>query len=453
MRPVWKFFSSVKLAIVLFILVTLASVLGTLIPQGRTAAEYAARYGRAAGPLASLQLTRLYQSGWYLALLLLFALNTIVCTLSRLGPKWRKAFGPASAKDAQALMAMKAKSRFRLALPMAAAKDKVAGVLRGERYRLTGSATETGAFILARKRRLGRFGSDIVHLGLLVILAGGLTSGLGGRRSDLALVEGQTADVPHETFQIRLDKFETEYYPQGAVKDWKSTITVLEGGRPLLTRVVEVNHPLTHRGVSFYQTSYGTDWDSAKLELEIKKLADASFSKIVAGKVGERLPVGDADVSHVVVRQFVSDFIIGEGNQIGSRSQEPRNPAALVEAWKGEERVFAGWIFAKYPDFGQGHGGSGNASALSFVLKSYAASTFSVLEAAQDPGANIIWLGCLLVTAGIFLAFYWPSREISVVLEEAQGKVELTAGGQAAKSRESFQAEFDRIFDRIRRPS
>ena len=56
MRPFMKFFSSVKLAIVLLILITLASILGTLIPQGRGAAEYAARYGSLSGlfmPLSS----------------------------------------------------------------------------------------------------------------------------------------------------------------------------------------------------------------------------------------------------------------------------------------------------------------------------------------------------------------------------------------------------------------
>jgi len=39
MRSVWKFFASVELAIVLLIVLTVASVLGTLIPQGRSAAE------------------------------------------------------------------------------------------------------------------------------------------------------------------------------------------------------------------------------------------------------------------------------------------------------------------------------------------------------------------------------------------------------------------------------
>jgi cytochrome c biogenesis protein len=452
MRPVWKLFSSVKLAIALIILITLASILGTLIPQGRSAAEYAARYGGLAGLFASLQLVRLYQSAWYLTLLLLFALNIAVCTATRLGAKWRRAFGPAAATDAQALALLKTKSKFRLALPLAPARERVAGPLRSRGYRVTEAAPSKGGLaMLARKKRLGWFGSDVVHLGLLVILAGGFTSGLGGRRADLALLEGQTADVPRAAFQVRLDKFETEFYPQGGVKDWKSTVTVVEAGTPVLTRVVEVNHPLSYRGFSFYQSRAGWNWDASRVELLIKKTADPSFSKAVSLKAGEKVPVDDPDVGHVAVLRFVPDFVIGEGTKAQSRSQEPNNPAALVEAWKGEERVFSGWVFAKYPDFGQGHGAA--KSPVSFVLRNYAAAPFSVLEAAKDPGANLIWLGCLLVTAGLFLAFYWPPREIRVVLEDAQGKVEVTAAGQAAKSREAFQAEFEEIFENIRRPA
>jgi cytochrome c biogenesis protein len=451
MRSFVKFFSSIKLAIVLIILITLASILGTLIPQGRTAAEYAARYGSLSGLFTSLQLVRLYQSGWYLALLLLFALNIVVCTVTRLGAKGRRAFGPAGAADAQALMALKVKSRFRLALPLGAARDRIAGLLRSRRYGVKETASGPGAVLLARKKRLGWFGSDVVHIGLLIILIGGFASSLAGRRADLALREGETVDVPRADFRVRLDKFETEYYPQGGVKDWKSTITVLEKGAAVLTRIVEVNHPLTHRGVSFYQTSYGWDWESPRLELELRKRADAAFSKTVSLKPGERLAVDDAEVTHIAVRQFVPDAVVVEGGKVQSRSQEPRNPAAFVEAWKGEERVFSGWVFAKYPDFGQGHGAA--SSPLAVVLKKYDAAPFSVLEAATDPGANLIWLGCLLVTAGLFLAFYWPPREIRVVLEETQGKTEVTAGGQASKGREAFRAEFDRIFDEARKPS
>ncbi len=451
MRSVWKFFSSVKLAIVLLILITLASVLGTLVPQGRPAADYAARYGGWAGLFQTLQLTRLYSSGWYLALLVLFALNLVVCTVVRFGAKWRKAFGPAPATDPRALVSAKIKSQFRLSLPLAASGDRIRAALRAARYRTADSGDANRAVLHARKRRLGYFGSDIVHLGLLVILAGGFTSGLGGRRAEIGLLEGEAADVPNASFRVRLDKFETEYYPKGGVKDWKSTLTVLENGAPVLTRVVEVNHPLTYRGVSFYQASYGWDWQRSSVELEVRKRADASFSKTVSLKLGERASVSDPDITAVSIRQFVPDFVRGEGGKVQSRSQEPRNPAAFVEAWKGEERVFAGWIFAKFPDFGPGH--QGGTSPLAFVLKRYQAAPFSVLEAAKDPGVGLIWAGCLLVVAGLFLAFYWPPREITVVLEDSQGKVEVTAAGHAAKARETFASEFETMFEHVRRPS
>jgi cytochrome c biogenesis protein len=454
MKSAWKFLSSVKLAIVLIILLTVASIVGTLIPQGRSLAEYSARYGSLSGLFIALRLTRLYQSAWYLALLLLFVANTVVCTVSRFGPKWRRAFRPALEAEAKSVASMRASARFRLPLTLAAARDRVAGRLRSRRYRLDESVKDGKAVVLARKRRFGWFGSDIVHLGLLVIIAGGFTSGIGVRRAELALTDGQTADVPHATFQLRLDKFETEYYPQGGVKAWKSTVTVIEGGAPVLTQVIAVNKPLTHKGMSFYQQSYGWDWSRSRIVLELRKPGEPTVLKTVTLNVGQRAAVESPDVTSVIVRRFVPDFVIGEGNQIQSRSEEPNNPAAQVEAWKGEERVFSSWVFAKFPDFGQGHAPNQAADApkLAVVLKDYSAASYSVLEAAKDPGANLIWLGCLLVSVGFFLAFYWPPREIRVVLEESQGKVDLAAGGQAAKSREAFQAEFDGIFESIRRP-
>jgi len=57
------------------------------------------------------------------------------------------------------------------------------------------------------------------------------------------------------------------------------------------------------------------------------------------------------------------------------------------------------------------------------------------------------------MTAGFFLAFYWPPREIRIILEEAQGKTEAVLGGIASKGREAFQAEFDSLIESFRRPT
>jgi cytochrome c biogenesis protein len=450
MRSVWKSFASVRLAIFLIILLALASVVGTLIPQGRGAEEYAARYGDLAGLFAKLQLTRLYRSSWFLTLLFLFAVNLTVCTVSRLGPRLRRAFGPPSATDAASVAAMRIKGRVRLSGPPAQAAAGISRELAARRYAVRAADGENGTVLLARKRRLGWFGSEAVHLGLLVILAGGIVSGLAGRRSHLPLLEGQTADVPHADFRIRLDRFETEYYPQGGVKAWKSTVSVLENGAPVRTEVVVVNRPLVHRGFHFYQSSYGWDWQSPSVEIVVGRKDDASAARSVTLRTGDRAAVDGPGITHLGVRRFVPDFVLGEGNRVQSRSGEPRNPAALVEAWQGDEQVFSGWIFAKFPDFGEGHG-DGRA-ALTFVLKDFQASPYSVLEAAKDPGAGLIWLGCLFISAGLFLAFYWTPREIRAVVEPGPGGgTEAVLGGFAAKGRDAFRSEFEAVCKSLRR--
>ncbi|MDH4197182.1 MAG: cytochrome c biogenesis protein ResB, partial [Candidatus Aminicenantes bacterium] len=331
MKAFVRFFASLKLAIVLLIVLAVASVFGTLIPQGRSAAEYAARYGALAQPLIRLQFTSLYHSAWFLAVLFLFALNIIVCTLTRLAPKFRRAFRPKVPSDPKAISALAVKDRSKRNAAVAEAAAEVRAVLNKHHYRVRKAESESRVFLLGRKRVLGWFGSDVVHIGLLVILAGAIVTGLGGFRTDLSLKEGQTLEVPRAGFLLRLDKFETEYYPQGGVKDWKSSLTVLDGGAAVMSGVVEVNHPLSYRGFSFYQTSYGWDWDNPSLELVVKRKSDPAFTKTLLLKAGEKGPVGDPSGTEIVIQNFLPDFVIGDGGRAESRSTEPNNPAALVE--------------------------------------------------------------------------------------------------------------------------
>jgi cytochrome c biogenesis protein len=287
----------------------------------------------------------------------------------------------------------------------------------------------------------------VVHLGLLVILAGGLLSGIAGFRDYLPLREGQTLPAPRSGFGIRLDKFETELYPQGSVKAWKSTVTVVENGKDVLTRVVAVNHPLAHKGLNFYQSSYGWDWNNPDLELWVKKKSDPAFLEKRKLHPGEK--TGLAGGLELRVDRFVPDFIIGQDRRVESRSEQPNNPAAQVGLAKGPETLFGGWVFANYPDFAGMH--SGGSADFTVELKDVQAPQYSVLEAAKDPGADVIWLGCMLIMAGLFLAFYWPTREIKVVLEPGAGKTDIAAGGLTSRSREAFEAEFQEILASLRR--
>ncbi len=448
MNGLLRFFSSVKLAIVLITIITLASMLGTLIPQQRSPEEYIVRYGQLAHFLQKIQLTRLYQSWWFVAFLTLFALNIIVCTLNRLSPKLRKAFRPRLEIDPREINALKIKDKFSRNTALTEIRQKLRKELSSRHYRFKEAAKENRAFVFARKKMLGLFGSDVVHLGLLIILIGGIISGLAGFKKNLTFREGQILDVPKAGFKLKLDKFETEYYPDGNVKDWKSTLTVLEDGKPVRSKIVEVNHPLSYKGFVFYQSGYDWNWANASVGILAKKNNDPSFSKTIEIKIGESAVV-DNNI-RIAVLHFIPDFVITEKNEITTRSLQPNNPAAFIEGWEGDKKIFYGWIFARFPDFSRLH--SGMEMNLNLELKDFAASQHSIIQAAKDPGVNLIWVGCSLVMLGLFLAFYWPSRQIRVILEESQKKTEILAGGTAAKSRDAFQSEFQQIMDAIRRP-
>ena len=448
MKSFIEFFSSVKLAIVLLIIITLSSMLGTLIPQMRSPEEYVARYGQLGNLLNGLQLNKLYKSWWFVFLLFLFALNIIVCTLKRLSPKLKKTFKPRIAIEEKEVAVLKIKEKLKNSLSLAETKEGLKKELSSRHYRLRETEKENKTFLLARKRILGWFGADIVHLGLLTIIAGGIISGIGGFRRSLTFSEGNVLNVPRTEFKLRLEKFETEFYPNGAVKDWKSTLTVLEKDNPVLKKVVEVNHPLSYKGFVFYQSGYGWNWTNPSVEIWVKKKDDPSFLKKTELKLRQRVRLEGEDID-VAVLQFIPDFVIGEKGQITTRSLEPNNPAAFIEGWQAEEKIFSGWIFARFPDFDRIH--SEKETDLAFELKNFKAGQYSVIQASRDPGVNFIWVGCTLTMVGLFFAFYWPTREIKAVLEEAQNKTSITLGGLATKSRDAFRSEFEKITTSLRR--
>ena len=87
-NKIWKFFTSIKLAVALFLIIAAVSIIGTLIPQQASEQEYIHRYGMDIYRLFSfLQFTCLYKSWWFLLLLSFLGLNILACTLARFSLK------------------------------------------------------------------------------------------------------------------------------------------------------------------------------------------------------------------------------------------------------------------------------------------------------------------------------------------------------------------------------
>ncbi len=87
---IWKFFSSVKLAIWLLAIIAALSLLGTFIPQNQEAHLYIDRFGHSGyQALLKTALNDVYASPWFIFLIILFAVNLTVCLLNRLSFKAR----------------------------------------------------------------------------------------------------------------------------------------------------------------------------------------------------------------------------------------------------------------------------------------------------------------------------------------------------------------------------
>jgi cytochrome c biogenesis protein len=174
------------------------------------------------------------------------------------------------------------------------------------------------------------------------------------------------------------------------------------------------------------------------------------LDKLEAG-IGERITLSDG-TTEIIVRNFVPDFIIGENNEVATRSLQPNNPAVLIEGYQEGERLLAAWVFSKFPDFSQMH--SDKEHEFTFELKNIEAVPYSGIEMARDPGVNFIWAGCFFLTLGLFVAFFWTPAEIRMALSpHPEGGTRVTAGGIAAKNKEALKAEFERIIDDLRSTS
>src|SRR4030042_4273710 len=82
---IYDLFRSLKLTISLLILLAILSIIGTVITQNATKAEYIQRYGVGLYEVLNFfNIFDMYHSWWFSAILLLLVINLITCSIHRL---------------------------------------------------------------------------------------------------------------------------------------------------------------------------------------------------------------------------------------------------------------------------------------------------------------------------------------------------------------------------------
>ena len=100
-----------------------------------------------------------------------------------------------------------------------------------------------------------RFGPDIIHIGLLLLIIGGVITLFGRQEGHITLETGDTFQLPGN-YELRIKRIDYLQYGDSRPKDWLTTIEVLKGKNVGSTYTVEVNKPFKIGFLRIFQESY-----------------------------------------------------------------------------------------------------------------------------------------------------------------------------------------------------
>jgi len=261
------------------------------------------------------------------------------------------------------------------------------------------------------------------------------------------LVEPLAPNTPAHRlpFTLRLDDAGMEKYPDGSPRQYWSRLTLEEDGREVLRKQIFVNDPLTYKGIRFFQANYGSTGTPSKLVIEVTWPGQPRPARTFTMPPGEVVRL-DEQGTQVELADFLPDFAL-EGDQIVNRSNEPRNPAMrLLVTLPGGKRTPV-WILPKVAA-----GNPPNDSGMAFRLEDLEMEYVSGLQVAKQPGQDLIWLGCLILTMGLGMALYLSHLRVwGVIGRDESGQPAFLLGGQPSKYRENFEARFRLLGDSLSR--
>ncbi len=423
---------SIRLTIPLLVVITAAAAIGGIIPQAPITpnAEFLYRsYGRFwYNIIKFFLLDDVFHSWWFLTLMGLFAVNLLICTTRRLRASIR--FLRTPLKPLARVSTDNAAVADLHGRPFEEAREAIRRVLKRRRLRFR----EEGEQFIAQRFRWSRLGPDVIHLGILIILVGGLLGifkfegHLSLNETELGKVfppcsaEQQVDCIKNADFSIRIDDFRAELYPDGMMyKDYWTTITVIEDGKEVLTKEIEVNEPLTYKGITFYQTSYGYDLNAAEATIIVEDRESGERLGEFRLKVGERFQIPGTE-NWVELSRFFTSFMIGQRGPVNIDTPEPENPAAILQIYQGEGDLekFEYWdiVFANFPETHLNRD-----KPYKFYLKDYFVPRFDGISYSKNPGYPVVWWGFTLMALGLFATFYFAPKRFWVVLQKERALV------------------------------
>lgn len=304
--------SSMRFAISLLVLLSIAAIIGTVVRQNDIMPNYVNQFGPFWYEVfRKLGVYTVYTSWWFLAILLVLIVSTGLCVVRNAPKMMRDMRSWRDHVREESLRNFHHKTEWTAPLGRAALAEQSAARLGHAGYQVKIVEKDGGTLVAAKKGAGNKFGYIFAHTAIIVILLGGMldselpirvqqwffgkTPFMGSGviadipsqhrlsvsnptyRGNILLAEGQTgtiATIPQASgsllqelpFAIELKKFHIDFYSTGMPKLFASDVVVHDReANKTFPATIKVNQPLIYKGVAVYQSSFEDGGSRLKL--------------------------------------------------------------------------------------------------------------------------------------------------------------------------------------------
>ena len=441
-NKIWVFFTSVKLTVVVLLLLAATSIIGTFIPQNASPAFYFQKYGEVFYRLFdTFHIFDMYNSWWFLLLLGLLVVNLVVCSIDRLGTTWKIIFPKQVVFRIERFRKLKNRESFVSSKQGSELKEAYRGFLEKKFAAPVEQETEKGFALFAEKGRWTRLGVYIVHLSIILLLAGAVLGNVLGFKGFVKIPEGESVSRVETKsgghidlgFTLRCNAFDVSFYDTGQPDEYKSSVTILKDGTEVLTTDIIVNDPLRYQGISFYQSNYGT---AAAGEVEVvitsRETGMAYNRTMSAGKTIDLPEAG----GQFTLEGFVPGFDF-RGHNLGE--------AFVGKITVKEDKTIQVVMPLKFPTFDKMRKG-----AFSFVVNDFTKKYYTGLQVTKDPGVWYVYTGFIFMIIGCWITFFMSHQSLFIEVEDLDNGSQVIVAGSAHRNSQSMKIKTAGIAERIK---
>lgn len=434
---VWNFFSSVKVGVTLIVIVLVVAAFGTIFPQeyfipqnADPAVFYEQKYGFVGKLYYVLGLYEMYGSWWFTLLLGLLGLSILIASLDRVIPLYRSLKKQSVTRHDQFMKRQRLFSKSKVD-NSSEELEKVEKQLIEKKYKVK---KENGN-LFAEKNRFSRWGPYVNHVGLLIILLGGMLRAVPGMYVDemVLIREDETVAIPgtNNEYYIKNNEFILEMYNaeedekfkdaldrMGGMspKNYQTNATVYKvkgekviGEKPDLEKIkdfdIKVNQPLKFDGYALYQTNYQQEMKAMIFEFTNKE-TNEGLGRVTIDLYNPKKEYDLGNGNKVILTNYYPDFE-WKNNELTTKSKFPNNPGFVFEMFTPEtpegELSFVA-IRQTIEPLGE--------TKYKMKFAGMEPSYSTVLTVKRDYTLGLMILGATIFMIGVVQGMYWNHRRI-----------------------------------------